>query len=316
MICSACDANEAFFSRQYEGTSFCQTCFKASIEEKVRRTIAKYDMLTPYDHIAVAISGGKDSLTLLRVLKKIERRFPRVRMTAVIVDEGIEGYRDEALQIATSYCNDLDVPHKVISFRELYSLTMDSVVERKGPLTPCAYCGVLRRRAIERGARLVGATKIATGHNLDDEAQTVLLNILHGDVARLVRAGPKLEDPKGRFLPRIKPLCEVPEKEIALYSYLAGIPFQTRACPHGVEALRQDVRRLLNELEDKRPGIKYTVSKSGARIREALKATLPEFSTRICSTCCEPSAGERCEACAIVLEMSLMEARSGEVTSA
>ncbi len=313
MICSLC-RGEAFYARSHEGTNLCERCFKDSIEEKVRRTIAKYGMLNPHDHIAVAVSGGKDSLTLLRILKRIERRFPRVQMTAIIVDEGIQGYRDEALEIASAFCEEVEVQRKVVSFGELYSMTMDGVVKKKGPLTPCAYCGVLRRRAIEKGARAVGATKIATGHNLDDEAQTVLLNIFHGDVERLARAGPKLEDTNRRFLPRIKPLCEIPEREIVLYAYLAGVRFQTRACPHGSEAMREDVRELLNEMEEKRPGIKYTVYRSGERIREALKATLPKFHLRECSICGEPCANETCAACTILRGITPPALRSGEAT--
>ena len=107
---------------------------------------------------------------------------------------------------------------------------------------------------------MIGATKIATGHNLDDEAQTILLNMLHGDPMRIVRSGPILRDPRGKFVPRIKPLCDIPEKEIVLYAYLTGTEFQSVACPHGHEALRNDIRSFLNQMEQKHPGYQIHAS--------------------------------------------------------
>lgn len=300
MKCSACQSNEAIYKRAYEGRSLCGKCFRHSIEEKVRRTISKYEMLTPRDRVAVGVSGGKDSLSLLRVLSKIEKRFPLVQLTAVIVDEGIEGYRDESLEIATQFCKAMSVPYKLVGFRELFGVTTDEIAARKRELTPCSYCGVLRRRAINVGAKAVGATKIATAHNLDDEAQTVLLNVFHGDISRIGRVAPKICDPTGRFLPRIKPFCEIPEREIALYAYLSGISFQSVSCPHGVEAMRNDMRAILNRMEEKRPGIKYTVYKSAQRMQQ-LKAQ--EARLNACKKCGEPTPSLTCEACAMLGEL-------------
>ncbi len=193
------------------------------LEEKARRTIVRHGMLEFNDHVAVAVSGGKDSLTLLNVLVKLETRFPRSKITAISVDEGIKGYRDEALEIAREACEKLGVEQAVVSYRELFGTTIDELTEMHLGQTPCSYCGVLRRKAINRAAAMVGATKIATGHNLDDEVQTVLLNMLHGDPWRVQRSSPVLRDPRGKFLCRIKPLCEIPEKEIVLYALLEWI---------------------------------------------------------------------------------------------
>lgn len=99
--------------------SLCKRCFTQSVEEKTRATIAKYQMFRFDDRIAVAVSGGKDSVSLLHVLAKIELRHPKARLVAVTVDEGIRGYRDEALKIAAENCEKLDVEHRVVSFKEL-----------------------------------------------------------------------------------------------------------------------------------------------------------------------------------------------------
>jgi tRNA(Ile)-lysidine synthase TilS/MesJ len=179
--------------------SLCKRCFTKSIEEKTRATIAKYQMFRFDDTIAVAVSGGKDSVSLLQILAKIELRHPKARLVAVTVDEGIRGYRDEALKIAAENCEKLAVEHRVVSFKELFGYTFDQMVKRlKGKdgvkLTPCAYCGVLRRKALNTAARKIGADKLATAHTLDDEVQTILLNILHGDVLRIAKEKPVTDE--------------------------------------------------------------------------------------------------------------------------
>jgi len=294
--CSFC-SGEAIYTREYEGVSLCSKCFRHAIEERFRRTITEHEMLNFDDHIAVAVSGGKDSLTLLELLAKLEKRFPKSRITAISVDEGISGYRDEALELAAKACSRVGVEHLVVSYRELFGLTIDEIASQKMDKTPCSYCGVFRRKAINRAAAMVGATKIATAHNLDDEVQTVLLNLMHGDLSRIVRSGPVLRDPQGRFIDRIKPLCHIPEKEIALYAYLSGIDFQSVACPHGRAALRNDMRFFLNKMEQKHPGTKFTLQKTAEKLREALAFSLPPSELVECEKCGDPTPHQLCEAC-------------------
>jgi len=145
-------------------------------------------MFSPDDHVAVAVSGGKDSLTLLMILHKLWKRFPRTRITAVTVDEGIAGYREEAVDLATKYCKDLGIEHEIVSFEDLYGYGLDDFLKSKEErMTACSYCGVFRRKAINLAAKKVGANKIATAHNLDDIVQTYMLNLFQGDAERFVR---------------------------------------------------------------------------------------------------------------------------------
>lgn len=254
-------------------------------------------MLRFDDHIAVAVSGGKDSLTLLKILRKTERRFPKARLTAITVDEGIRGYRAEAVSLAKRYCKELEVDHIVVSFHNLFGTTLDRLVRSKKQLSPCSYCGVLRRRAIHIAAKKAEANKIATAHNLDDEVQTMLLNIFHGDAKRIARVEPVLIDPADRFLERIKPMCEIPENEVALYAHLAGVEFQTCPCPYLGTALRNDVREILNRVEQKHPGTKFTIFRSMERIRDYLKAAMPPTELKNCRRCGEPTTHAICEVC-------------------
>ena len=304
-VCTACKTREAFFYRQYSGERLCKKCFTQSIEAKVRATITRYHMLGFDDHLAVAVSGGKDSLSLLHILAKLKRSRPKTTLTAVTVDEGIKGYRDEALDIAASNCKQLEIPHHIVSFKELYGFTLDEMIFRareKGQtaLTACAYCGVLRRKAINAGARQVKADKIATAHTLDDEVQTVLMNIFRGDIARLAKEKPVTSEVHPLFVQKIKPFCEIPENESALYAYVKKIQFQDTPCPYASEALRNDIRGMLNRMEEKHVGTKFTVFRALERLRPALEETAKKEDFKTCVECGEPSALDLCKSCELL----------------
>jgi uncharacterized protein (TIGR00269 family) len=301
-VCSVCNRREAFFFRPYSGVKLCKKCFVESIEEKTRATIARYGMFKFDDRIAVAVSGGKDSVGLLHILTKIERKYPRAQLVAVTVDEGIRGYRDEALRIAAENCRKLGVEHRTVSFKGLYGYTFDQMVRRlrrKGDdsLTPCAFCGVLRRKALNIAAREIEADKLATAHTLDDETQTILLNIFHGDVLRIAKEKPVTDEVHPKLVRRIKPLCEIPEKETALYAHVKRIRFQSRPCPYAAEALRNEARSMLNRMEEKHPGMKFTIFKSIEKIRPALEEAARKEGLRECVECGEPTTDKICRTC-------------------
>ena len=301
--CTMCNRREAFFSRPYSGEKLCKRCFTESIESKVKATVAKYQMLEFDDKVAVAVSGGKDSISLLHILASLEQRYPRASLVAVTVDEGIEGYRDEALEIAAENCGKLGVGHHVVSFKDLYGYTLDEIVKHQNAQTACAYCGVLRRKALNMTARKLGVDKLATAHTLDDEVQTVLLNVFHGDVFRIAREKPVTDESHPKLVRRIKPFCEVPEKETALYAYVRKIRFQSVPCPYASEALRNDVRLMLNRMEEKHAGLKFTIFRAIEKIRPALEATAEKEGLRECSECGEPTTDEICKTCQMLKEI-------------
>jgi uncharacterized protein (TIGR00269 family) len=294
--------------RPYSGERLCRRCFFRSIEDRVRTAISKYEMLRLDDKIMVAVSGGKDSVTLLHILTNIEKAFPKANVCAVTVDEGIRGYRDEALKVAAKNCRKVGVRHVVVSFKEMYGYKLDEIVAmaREEELTPCSYCGVLRRRALNVAAREADADKLATAHNLDDEAQTIMLNIIHGDAPRIARVKPALDEVHPRLIRRIKPLCEVPEREVALYAYLKKIEFQSVPCPYARTALRSDIRTMLNRIEERHPGIKFTIFKSIEKIRPALEILAEKAEIQDCKMCGEPTVGEICKPCQMLRGLSIL----------
>jgi uncharacterized protein (TIGR00269 family) len=305
--CTSCKRKEPFFYRKYSGEKLCRKCFAESIEKKVRATIAKYKMLNFNDHVAIAVSGGKDSLTLLEILTKMERKYPRAKLTAITIDEGIAGYRDEALEITKQTCSKLGIERYNTSFKKLYGLTLDEIVQRtrqqKSELTPCSFCGVLRRKAMNLAAIEIQANKIATGHTLDDEVQTYLLNIFHGDLPKIATEKPITEPIHPRLVQKVKPLCEIPERESALYAFIKNLDFQNTPCPYASEAMRNDIRNLLNQIEEKHAGTKFTVFKSIDKLRPALRKKNEFEEYKKCSQCGEPAAANLCMACQMLRQV-------------
>jgi len=255
------------------------------------------------DRIMVAISGGADSVCLLHVLKTIEVNFPKVELIAVTIDEGIAGYREGALKFAKGNAERADVEFSVISFKDLYGISLDELVaktaEEKGSLKPCSICGVLRRKAINTAAWELGVDRVATGHNLDDEAQTILLNILRSDIGHLARLNASVRKHE-RLIPRVKPLENVPEPEIPLYLYITEIPYHNTQCPYAETAMRTDIRQFLYQQEKKHPGTLYGILHSFEKIQAALQRNLGHEAIRLCKICSEPSVREICKACRIL----------------
>lgn len=306
--CSFC-RGEAVYLRPYSGEKLCRKCFIESVENRVQHTISKHNMFKPEDRIALALSGGKDSVSLLHILSEIEEKFPKSQLMAVTIDEGISGYRREAVRIAKENCARLGVEHQVYSFKELYGSDLDEIVKtaekQEGELTSCSYCGVLRRRALNVAARELGATRLATAHNLDDEVQSMLMNLLRGDVSRISRAESVLGESVPGFVQRAKPLCEVPEREVALYAFLRRIKFQTIPCPYLESSLRQDVRLFLNRLETKHGGMKFAVYRSFEKLHPYLERMGEKGELKFCRVCSEPTTGEVCRVCQVFEELGL-----------
>ena len=297
--CIKCGRKPSIYYRPYSGERLCTACFRDSMRERVERTIARYKMFDFDSRIAVGVSGGKDSLGLLHILADIEAEYHRSELIAVSIDEGISRYRDEAIAIASEACRRLGVEHEVLTFEGLFGLTMDDVASRERELGACSYCGVLRRRALNTAARSLGADRLATGHNLDDMAQTALLNILRGDISRFAGMHPAGNELPG-FVRRVKPYCNVPERESTLYAYLEGFRFQELPCPYASEAMRNDIRGFLNRMEEKRPGTKFIVNRTAIKL-------IPELGrSRVaerCRSCGEPTTGETCRVCQILDEL-------------
>ncbi|SRR5579875_193041 len=301
MKCNHCE-NVAAYSRKYSGESLCSSCFSKSITRKTAKTISKYKMITRGDVVGVAVSGGKDSLSLLHVLKQISLDHG-FTLHAITIDEGIPGYRDEALSIVRDFCKSLDVEHGVYSYKELFGTTLEQSLELRAgeKVSSCSICGVLRRRAIDFGAKELGVDTVATGHNLDDFVQTFIINLLSGDTGKIGWMDPDSQDRKAM---RIKPFCEIYENEIVFYAFTNGIPFQSEECPHMNEGIRTEIRNFLNSLEQTHAGIKNNMYQSILKVSSRMRGEDgKEWKT--CSRCGTACTGSTCSVCNTLLNLGL-----------
>ena len=302
MKCIKCDS-PAFTKLLTSNTPLCRKHYIEYIEKKVRHAIKKHKMFSFNDKIAVAYSGGKDSTTLLHILYKIEQHYPKSELFAVIVDEGISGYRDHAVKVALKNVKHLDIPYKVISFKDLFKITLDEIVSEvsQAPkkFSACTYCGVFRRRAIDIGAKSFGATKVATGHNLDDEVQTFLLNLIRGDIKRIGRLSSSYAG-LDVFIPRVKPLRYVSEREVVLYALAKNLEFHSEPCPYSSSSTRNEVREFINKTGLKIPSIRENLLVAFDTISPLLKKNASEIPIGRCKKCGAPTSGDLCQVCKLL----------------
>ena len=297
--CCKCKHNAIIFQK-YSGMHLCPVHLVEDIERKIKKSIRKNFRIAKNDKIAVALSGGKDSTVTLFVLNKIFSERADITLKAITVDEGIKGYRKNTIKLAKSFTEKIDIEHTVVSFEESYGVTLDEIVKQKQDQKPCTFCGVLRRALLNNKAMELNCTKLATGHNLDDEAQTVLMNYLRGDIERLVRR----VNVKEGFVPRIKPLIDIPEKEVALYAMINNLCLDDSECPYAKFALRQEIRDMINDYEINHPGSKYALMRGFEKISNSIK--VGSYDLLGCEICGAPSGDRLCKSCNLLKQIKLV----------
>ncbi len=311
MQCSKCDAVAVTLIR-YSGQHLCREHFLAFVERRVRHELRQQVDLKGRERVAVGLSGGKDSSTATVLLHEILSPRADVELVAVTVDEGIASYRPEGIAFAATLSRDLGIEHRVVRIEETVGWTIDEVVEMDPSTIPCSYCGVFRRQALNRAAKDLGADYLATGLNLDDTAQSVLMNIARGDVEKLARLGPH-ERVQPDLVPRLQPLRMIPEKEVYLYAMLRGITFHDATCPNAERAQRGKFREIINGLEADTPGTRHAIVRGYDRMRPYLVDTFGNAPLQACVACGEPTANVTCKACELKGKLAAREASVGRL---
>jgi len=301
-ICSKCKKQSVTYIR-YNGTHLCRDHFIEYFERRVKKDIKKQGKTQGPTKIGVAVSGGKDSITTLHVMHDIFSKRPDISIVSITVDEGIKGYRDNSIKYVKNNCKLLDVESHVISFKEITGFTMDEIAAKKDELGECSYCGVFRRLCLNQKAKKLGVTKLATGHNLDDIAQSVLMNFVSGDIKKLARLGPHKKVQPG-LIPRIMPLRSIPEKENMLYAILKNLQFHDAECPYSARALRGSFRNIVDTLEYQTPGARHSIFNSYDTIKDMLLEKYPPSDINKCKICGEPTSQKFCNACILKKRIS------------
>ncbi|MBW3014737.1 TIGR00269 family protein [Candidatus Woesearchaeota archaeon] len=273
-------------------SGLCKEHFVKSFERRFYDCIEKYELIQKKDKVLVAVSGGKDSIVLLYLLSQ------KYKVKALAIDEGIRGYREHTLKVLKDFCEKHSIELTGRSLKGEFGYTLDQII-RKTKLRPCTVCGILRRYLLNKDR---SCDVIATGHNLDDEAQSIMMNIFKNQVELLARLGPKTgvipkKIAKKHFIQRIKPMYFIPEREIMAYAVLKrfGVPFTE--CPYAYDSFRASILEQLNFLENKNPGTKMNIVKNFLAILPKLKEEFKSGRVGQCSRCSEPANQDLCSAC-------------------
>ena len=279
------------------GEKLCKNHFIEYFENKVFRTIRQFDLIGKEENLGIALSGGKDSLTLLHILNKLSKQNPKIKLTAIAINEGIHDYRDKTLITAKEFCEKNNVPLHIYSFEEEFGMSLDNALKILD-VKPCTIYGVFRRYLLNKKSRELGFTKLATGHNLDDEAQSIVMNQFKNNIQASSRLGPRvgIKDNKN-FVPRIKPLYLCTEKEATVYAYVNRLLDGFNECPNVAESYRAQVRDMLNDFENENPGTKYAIINSFLQILPDLKERFKGEEVNYCKSCGEPASKDKCNAC-------------------
>ncbi len=311
MQCSKCDKKAVY---QGQGQNYCKNHFLEYFESKVTKTISRYDLLQHGDRVCIATSGGKDSLAALYMTSLYCKKY-NIEYFALAIDEGISGYRDHTLDDLKIFCEKYDIKLNVVSFKEKFGDTLDNIKDKaikEHNKKPCTVCGIFRRTSLNRTARELGATKLVTGHNLDDEAQSYIMNLLLGNMSHNASLGPitGLND-NDKFVPRVKPLYFMLEKETRLFALLKGFKVDFAECPNINMSFRAVVRDEINAIENKLPGAKNGIVNSFLEILPTLKehyrSQKKKRSFNYCKRCGDACSGEICNACRLEEELQLVK---------
>ena len=214
-----------------------------------RRAVDDYEMIADGDRIAVGVSGGKDSLTLLCALAEMRIFYPKkFELVAISVDMGFEGSDFSAIE---ELCSRISVP-----FYKVDTQISKIIFEARKETNPCSLCAKMRRGALHSEARRIGCNKVALGHHFDDVVETFMLNLF-------------FEGRLGCFQPvtylsrmditLIRPMIYMPEKDVRYFAAKADLPIMKSPCPADGNTEREEMKKLLSELERKNKGLRYRI---------------------------------------------------------
>jgi len=309
MDCSRCDKKAVYAG---QGQNYCKSHFLEYFESKVTKTISKYELIKTGDKVCVATSGGKDSLAVLYMTSLYCKKFD-IEFFALAIDEGIADYRDHTLNDLKTFCKKYEVKLHIVSFKEEFGDTLDNIKDKAIKdfnKKPCTVCGIFRRTLLNRSARKLGATKLVTGHNLDDEAQSFLMNTLLGNMSHNASLGPitGLND-NDKFVARVKPLYFMLEKETRLFALLKCFKVEFSECPNISMSFRAIIRDEINTIENKLPGAKNGVINSFMEVlpllKEHYRGKKQKRTFNYCKECGDACAGDVCNSCKLEEELGI-----------
>ncbi len=293
--CAKCSKNAEFFL-PYLGKGLCKTCFIQLQEQRISRNIKENKLIEDGDRIALAISGGKDSLVMLNFISTYIAH-KDIKIKAFYVDRD-DWNSSKNIKVCKNACKKAGVEFEVLKFKKEFDFSMKDIakVSEKLGINKCSVCGVLRRRILNKTAREQGFNKLATGHNLTDEAQSFLMNFSRGDLRRFSAMGAKSLPKREGFTQRIKILRRVPENEVKAYADYIGLEYNPKPCSCRVGSFRFNFMNYLEEMKKTRPGIEFSIVKIGDEIGDLVRKR-KTGDLKKCKECGELTSRDVCRVC-------------------
>ncbi|BEP18249.1 TIGR00269 family protein [Pyrofollis japonicus] len=293
--CSKCD-RQAIVEIKYARLRLCEEHFKEFIESKVERILRKTNALRKGTIIVAAVSGGKDSATMLATLSKIAKQYG-VTVVGVHIILGLREYSEKSLSKVTNLCKELGVSCITVDLKELIGFTVYELARRsRRPV--CSICGLVKRYMLNAIGVEIGADYIALGHNADDIIAYSIKSFLSHDIEALAKFGPSTPSIDGIAVGRLRPLYEVYEKEALLYALVSKLPVVIEECPFRPERPIEDrIKEFMNKLEEEHPGIKLSFIRRLEKRLEFYKRIAGDEPVGKCKYCGLISAGSECSFC-------------------
>ena len=272
-------------------------------------------MIKPKDKVIVGLSGGKDSIALLYNLKNILDKWHDSKpITALTIDEGIKDYRENSIDLASKFCKEYDIEHKIVSFKEKVEKTLNEIVDFKKKSDnyqyACNYCATFRRRFLNDGAKDLGGTVLALGHNITDIAETYLMNILfkrHQLIANQYFFKERTDDINKYFLRKVSPLMKIPEEEVFLYVNIKKLDYYRSHCPYREidPIVRKKVLDFIQTLKKDSPEIEFNLLNGFLELSGILYENLEKIQLNHCEKCGYPCGNnKKCVYCTYLEDLS------------
>ena len=292
MKCHRCGGKAVINMRQHK-LALCKEDYLQWVPEQVEKAIQKYQMFTRQDRVLVAVSGGKDSLSLWDILYRLGYNADGLYISLGI-DGGV-GYSVESQRLTEQFALQRGLRLQVVDITSTYGESIPDLSRRtrRGRSKPCSVCGLVKRHVMNKAAYDGEYSVLVTGHNLDDEAAVLFGNTLHWAGSYIIRQAPVLEADQPGLSRKAKPLCRMYEREMAAYALLSGIQYIYDECPFALGSTSIEYKEVLNRLEADHPGAKLSFYLSFLQAKEAglfsPQADTQAQNMHSCPTCGQPT---------------------------
>ena len=313
-LCKICKKEKALIEIPSQKIKACKNCYNNFFENRIKKTIEKYKMIKQQDKVGIFLSGGKDSSTLLFVLKKL---YPDINLKAIFINLGIRYYSDKIEDLVRSFCKNLEVPLFIYNLPEREGYRIDDFVFTYFKNKVCSVCGAIKRYLFSKIAKELELNVISTGHHLDDTISNMLALFFQGDFLGIAKLQPSLPPLSPNQVKKVKPLYTTPEKEISYYALLNEIPFENFKCPHADITPPKKIKKLLAELEEENRQIKYQLlSVFTKKLIPLIKSNYKEEVLSLCIKCGEitSSKDKICSRCKRIELLKKIDNKTLELT--